>query len=544
MRPLGRGGVHDKGEHSLLIRTTIFNAAERRRYERKLQQVRREAATLRARVAVLTNSLDAQQVMAQLLDYKEKVDAILHNSIDGHFLVDARLCIQQANRACQQIFGYADSEYHGHSVLNLVPPSAAAQLQASFQAAQRKGGLPTTELYACRKAGDLFAAELTISPTKDGGFVCTIRDITERKRAEAARHEQRDLLQLVIDHVPDLIMVKDRSGRFQLVNTQAAQRYGMTPAEMVGKTDADLNPHTTQVAFYRQKDQEALDSGQPIFIPEEAILDRYYQTSKIPLKQATGQPDHLLIVAFDITHRKNTELALEQALQREKELSELKSRFISMASHEFRTPLAAIRAIADTLILYRHKLSVEQIDKRLTKIQDQVNHLTGIIEDVLHLVRLQASRIEYTPVSIDLEALARTIIEELTDQFGDNRIVYHCDTRLRTVTLDPKLMRQIMTNLMSNALKYSRAEQLVYVDLTYQPGALTLQIRDEGIGIPATDLPHLYEPFHRAANVGVIAGTGLGLIITKESVELQGGTIEVTSQLGVGTTCTVWLPAF
>ena len=529
--------VHDENGRPLLIRTTIFNATDRRQYEQELQRTRRQAAAL-------TSSLDVQRVMEQILAYQEKVDAILHNSVDGLLLVDVNLCIQQANQAFQRLFGYTDNEYRGHSVLAIVPSPAVAQLRAKFQAAQRAASTPSTELYARRKAGDLFAAELTIGPTKDGGFVCTIRDITERKQAEAALHEQRDLLQLVIDNVPDLIMVKDRAGRFQLVNTQAAQRYGMKPADMVGKTDADLNPHTAQVAFYRQKDQEALDSGQPIFIPEEAILDRYYQTSKIPLRAAQGQPNHLLIVAFDITHRKNTELALQQALQKEKELGELKSRFISMASHEFRTPLAVVRATADTLLLYRHKLSVEQIDKRLTRIQDQVSHLTGIIEDVLHLTRLQARRIEYTPVSFDLEELGRTIIEEVSDQFGNDRVVYHCDTALRTVTLDPKLMRQILTNLISNALKYSDTEQLVAVDLTAQPGALTLQVRDQGIGIPAADLPHLYEPFHRAANVGVIAGTGLGLIITKECVELQGGTIEITSQPGFGTTCTVWLPNF
>lgn len=490
-------------------------------------------ATLEERVAERTAALQIA---------KEQVDTILCNSGDGLLLVDAELRSQQANPAFQRLFGWSDNEWQGQSVLNIVPPRARAQLSAIFQAAQLGSSALATEVDAQRIDGTLFAAELVSGPTKDGGFVCTIRDITERKRAEAALQEQRDFLQLVIDNVPELIMIKDRAGRFHLVNAHAAQQYDMTPAEMVGKTDADLNPHVAQVAFYREKDQEALDRGQPILIPEELILNRYYQTSKIPLKQSVDQTERLLVVAFDITDRKNTELMLQQALQKEKELGELKSRFISMASHEFRTPLTAIRATADTLLLYRQKLPVEQIDKRLAKIQEQVSYLSGIIEDVLQLARLQARRVEHNPIGFDLQLLGHTIMDELASQFGGGRIVYHCDAALCAVTLDPKLMRQIMTNLISNALKYSPVTHPVYVDLTYQQAMLILQVRDEGIGIPVADLAHLYEPFHRAANVGVIAGTGLGLVITKESVELQGGTLHVTSQLGVGTTFTVCIP--
>lgn len=490
-------------------------------------------ATLEERVAVRTAALQIA---------KEKVDAILHNSGDGLLLVDATLGSQQMNPAFQRLFGWSDQDWHGRSALDLVPQPARAQLNAIFQAAQVGASPVTTEVEAQHTDGTLFAAELTIGPTKDGGFVCTIRDITEQKRTEAALHEQRDFLQLIIDNIPDLIMVKDRAGRFQLVNAQAAQRYGITPEEMVGKTDADLNPNATQVAFYRQKDQAALESSQPLFIPEEAMLDRYYQTSKIPLTQSASPPERLLVVAFDITNRKNTELALQQALEKEKELGVLKSRFVTMASHEFRTPLTTIRATTDTLLRYRHKLPGEQIDKRLTKIQEQVDYLTGIIDDVLKLTRLQARRIDCNPSSFDLDQLCRTVLEELAVQFSGERIRYHCDAALCAVTLDPKLIRQILTNLVSNALKYSEKEHPVSVELTYQQGTLILEVQDEGIGIPAADLNHLYEPFHRAANVGMIAGTGLGLVITKESVELQGGTIQVTSEPGVGTTFTVCIP--
>src|SRR5262249_36885111 len=137
-------------------------------------------------------------------------------------------------------------------------------------------------------------------------------DITARKRAEEALREQHEFLQQVINNVPELIIVKDREGHFQLVNKLTVEIYGVTPADMLGKTDADFNPNPAEVTFFLQKDRETLESGQPLFIPEETVLSRYYQTSKIPLKNRNGGYDRLLIVASDITERKNAEEALRQ----------------------------------------------------------------------------------------------------------------------------------------------------------------------------------------------------------------------------------------
>jgi signal transduction histidine kinase len=214
-----------------------------------------------------------------------------------------------------------------------------------------------------------------------------------------------------------------------------------------------------------------------------------------------------------------------------------------MASHEFRTPLATILASTETLNAYRHKLSDDQIQKRLNRIVEQVDHLKDIMEDVLLLAQLQARRAQFNPSKQDLGALCRTLLEEFQGRADvKHQLIYHAAPGDYTIQLDPKLMRQIISNLLSNAIKYSSAEKPVQITLAQHEKQCVLHVRDDGIGIPPADLPHLFEPFHRASNVRTIAGTGLGLVITKEAIELHNGLITVESQLGQGTTFTVHLP--
>jgi PAS domain S-box-containing protein len=370
-----------------------------------------------------------------------------------------------------------------------------------------------------------------------------VLDITERKQAAEELRSQRDFLQLVIDQVPDLIMVKDQAGRFQLVNASTAQRFGLQVTSMVGKTDAEINPNPEEVSFFRQKDREALARDQALFIPEERMLGDYYQTSKIPLKNRTGTPDQLLIVAVDITARKRTEAALQQALLVEKEVSALKSNFVTTASHEFRTPLAIILAMTETLMAYRPQLSDEQIHQRLGQIKNQVMRLKGMMTDMLELAHMQASSISFTPLPVNPDTFCRTLLAELQNVWPfAQRLSYRCDGEMPAVKLDERLMRQILRHLVANAVKYSAVDKTVAITLTAMDDALVLTVRDEGLGIPIADQKHVFQPFYRATNVGTIAGTGLGLSMTQAAVAVHGGTITIESEVNIGTTVTVSLP--
>lgn len=459
--------------------------------------------------------------------------------------------ITLVNDQAEALFGYTSTELLTQPVEMLVPAAVHTVHTVhrdTYVTAAAVGPVErTAELFANRKDGTLFPVEIELShiETADGLMIMSfIMDISERKAAERALREQRDFLQLVIDTIPDFIAVKDQSGRFQLVNRRTAELYGVTPTALLGKREIDIHPDQRALERFQTQDQQALFSGQPLFIPEDTFGKYSYQINVIPLKNEVAAFDRLLVVGSDITQRKRAEEVLQQALQKEKELGELKSRFVSMASHEFRTPLTSIMVLTETLSSYRHKLTDEQIAQRLSKIQDQIGHLKTIMDDVLQLARIQARRMEFNPMPVDLDELCRSVVEEFQSQpTAAQRLRYTYAPTTSPLHLDKRLMRQIISNLLSNALKYSAIDKSVDLHLTYAEGAVVLQVRDEGIGIPPDDIKHLFQPFHRATNVGTISGTGLGLSITKESVELHGGTITVDSQVGVGTTFVVTLPA-
>lgn len=477
--------------------------------------------------------------------------SLQENVNDAVITTDLEFRIRSWNRAAETIYGWSASEILGKSVqevLHTYYPSEEARQQTREELFQR--GYGSGEVLQHRKDGTPLYILYSVTLLKDQqgapyGIVAVNHDITELRRTAEALREQRDFLQQVIDGVPDLILVKDQTGQVLWANQNSARIAGLTPALMVGKRDSELLGNFEESNAFRAQMQAILLNGQPVVIPEEMIQGCPYQVTQIPLKSRGSTYDRLLVVSTDITRHKASEAALQQALQKEKELSELKSRFLSMASHEFRTPLTTILVLAETLSAYRHKLNDEQVTQRMDTIRYQVEHLKLIMDDVLQLSQLQAGagRGEFNPSALNLHDLCTLIVEELQIQPEvAPRLRYLCHEAIPAIYADHRLMRQVVSNLVTNALKYSDAPKVVHLSLTRCDQMLVLQVQDEGIGIPAADVPHLFQPFHRAGNVGRISGTGLGLVITKEAVERHGGTITVESQVGVGTTFTVMLP--
>jgi PAS domain S-box-containing protein len=372
-------------------------------------------------------------------------------------------------------------------------------------------------------------------------------DITARKEAELALRESEEKFRQFTESAPIAAIITDIDGIIVLVNQQAEKLLGYTRQELIGQFVEMLVPETArhQHLHHRTSYITTSEKRRSSLLELSArrkdgtVFPIDLQLSYIDMKPTP------LVMSFliDRTERQQAEAMLKLALAQEKELGELKSRFVSMASHEFRTPLTAILATTETLTFYREKMNAAQIDSRLDKIRQQVVHMKNIMEDVLQLARIQAGRVEFSPTQGELAQLCQEIIEEYESQAPNRgRIVYTCQTLGVLTDFDTRLMRQVISNLISNALKYSPPEQTVQVDLLQNDAQVVLQVTDRGIGIPSADLPRLFEPFHRAANVGVISGTGLGLSITKQAVDLHSGTITVTSQVDVGTTFTVSLP--
>ncbi len=271
---------------------------------------------------------------------------------------------------------------------------------------------------------------------------------------------------------------------------------------------------------------------------------RYIRSQAMLLRNEHGDPVRVIGVNLDQTRIKLAEQALRSALAKEKELGELKTRFVSMASHEFRTPLATIMATTETLAIYRSRMDEAQVDARLGKIRQQVTHLKDVMDDVLQLARMQAGRAVFNFAIDDLHALCLEIVEEFQSQTEyRDRLHYTGGGHPVLVRFDRTQMRHVISNLVHNALKYSAADRPVYVKLaTDDRQRAWLTVKDEGIGISPGDLAHLYEPFHRGTNVGTISGTGLGLSIARQAIEAHRGTLNVESTVNEGTTFTLVLP--
>lgn len=365
-------------------------------------------------------------------------------------------------------------------------------------------------------------------------------EIVERQRVEQALRESEERLQAILDNSTALIYVKDTQGRYILVNQWYETLFHITAQEVKGKTDYDLFP-SEMAEVYRANDRSVLEAKTALeweeLIPHDDGIHTYLSI-KFPLYDATGAYA-VCGFATDITKRKRAEEDIRKALEKEKELGLLKSRFVTMASHEFRTPLATILSSTDILERYSHKLTEEKKLNHLQRIQLTVKHMTGLLNDVLLIGKAEAGKLEFQPKQLDLIQFCHDLVEEI-QLTANNHIIAFCTQEQSTnAYLDEKLLRHILCNLLSNAIKYSPQGSTVHFDLACKQGEAIFQVRDEGIGIPVADQAQLFNSFHRASNVGTIPGTGLGLAIVKKFVDLHGAEIAVESQVGVGTTFTV-----
>jgi len=286
---------------------------------------------------------------------------------------------------------------------------------------------------------------------------------------------------------------------------------------------------------WSQECQFQRPDGTRIWVLLQIVLSKDFQ----------GKHTGFIVSMTDISDRKLYEEKLANNLAQEKEITQLKSRFISMTSHEFRTPLAVISSSVGIMKKFGHKLSEEKKQAHFQTIEKYIQHTTRLLDDILMINSAEAGEIKLNPEAIDLYSFCQNLVAEMQMSSDRHQILFTCHSQtsdLIQVSLDLKLLREILTNLLSNAIKYSPDGGEVNLDLTMKPEKVIFQVKDGGIGIPTSDEEKLFEHFHRASNVGTIQGTGLGLSIVKQCVDLHGGQITVQSQVGQGTTFTVTLP--
>jgi signal transduction histidine kinase len=276
---------------------------------------------------------------------------------------------------------------------------------------------------------------------------------------------------------------------------------------------------------------------------EVDLQDQCYAVNSTPLYSDEKEIMWALFVYNNVTEQKEVQHKLEKTLEVEKELNELKSRFISMASHEFRTPLSAILSSAILIGKQNEPGKEDRRMKHVSRIRTNVRDLVVILNDFLSLSKLEEGKVQVKPQSFELIQFIKLLIEEMEPNKKEGQeIVLKNSQPFITVFLDPKLLNHIVINLLSNAIKYSGEEQRIIIKTEVKGKILRMDIKDKGIGIPKEEQKNLFNRFFRAENATNFQGTGLGLHIVKQYTELLGGDVSFKSKVGKGSTFSLRLP--
>jgi len=483
---------------------------------------------------------------------------LLDNVSDAVVSMDVDLHIRSWNAAAEAIYGWTADEVIGKKITDVLQPEFQNTIVEEIDSRLDAQGQWRGEIIERRKDGGTVYVLASLSHVLDSagnrvGMVTVNKDITERRQIELALRESERRFRTMADTAPAMLWTSDETGLVTFlshgwyVSTGQAEDSGLGwgwlnalhPEDREGVKKIFLEVTGTRTSFqveYRLRRRSAGDyrwviaTGNPRYAEDGAFLG--YIGSVI-----------------DVTERKKAQEDLQTAelmrmeLEKEKELLELKERFISVVSHEFRTPLSVIISSADLVHTYFDRMPHERRMKHIYEVLAQAQFMVKLMDDVLTVNKARSGRLEFNPALLDLKAFCEATLERIqaVDK-GQHQFSFTHDGDLSSVMLDEKLLQHILINLLSNAAKYSPGGSDVQLSVHRQNGHVVLCVRDHGIGIPAESLPRLFEPFYRAENTGDISGTGLGTAIVKESVDLHKGSIACESEVGVGTTFTVTLP--
>ena len=492
---------------------------------------------------------------------KSNVLGILSEAIsEGILIVNERQKITASNSAANKMFDYADGELNGEPLEILLPERFMNKHDNLFSTFMSHGKArqmgPEVDLVGIRKGGEEFPLEISLNPFKllrKKYVLALIKDITERKKAE----QTIDYWFQIFDESLNEIYVFDaESFIFINVNHGAQLNLGYNMQELSQMSVINIKPEVTTEIMKRLI--SPLLSARKEKVIFETVHERKNGT-RYPVEvhlqlSFIGKRKVCVAIVLDITERKNYTQQLEntveertkqlqQALKAEKKLNELKTKFLSLVSHEFKTPLTSILTSTSLLTKYTETDQQDKRDKHISTIKSKVRYLDNILTDFLSIERLELGKVNYTMSSFPLSKLINEVVYDSNTLLKEGqRIRYPENIDGIMVEFDEKIMGLALSNLMHNAIKYSSEDTDIELNVSLEKDQLRIDIIDQGFGIPPEDQPFIFDRYFRASNVLTFQGTGIGLNIVRQHMHNLNANVTFKSELGKGSTFTLYIP--
>ena len=468
-------------------------------------------------------------------------------SNDGIALLDGNGEYTYVNNALVKMLGLKSSKYMiGSNWREFFPESEVSHLADDVYPILLEKKFWRGEAYGYKfNSNEKLIVELTMNLMPDKGIVCICRDVTDRKRQE----EQLKRLALVAKNTNSMVIISDANSKIEWVNDAFTNNTGYTLDEVKGiEPRSFLNgPETDQKIIDKLREIQLNHqpyAGEKLSYKKDGTTIWVYLMVN-PIFNDNGELTNWVSVETDITPIKNAELVYQNALIKEKTFSDLKSQFVSLASHEFRTPLAGIMTSIEIVkvILDREKaVYPDRIDVHLERCIEEIQRLTSIMDNVLISGKMQLGKMPFDPISRDFIPFFNEVIKNFQMISPDRKLEVNNPFEEIEMTFDGKLLEHAFNNILNNANKYSPKDTLIKIDLTDTKDAIQLTVIDYGIGIPEEEQIHLFSSFFRASNTISHHGTGLGLGIVKQFIEIHNGKVTIESKINEGCKVVITLP--
>ena len=485
----------------------------------------------------------------------------LSSAVNGISITDARKegnPVIYVNPAFEKLTGYIKEEILDNNLRFLQGQDTDQPGVNELRKAIKEGKSCQVEIRNYRKDGTLWWNQISINPIKDSTgaithYVGIQNDITGRIEAEEERNHWNRIFE---ESLNEIYILDAKTLRFIQANQGAQKNLGYSLEELQQLTPLDVKPEYNETSF---KELIApLLSGKEEKITFDTVHIRKDGTTypvEVHFQRSFIKHQKVLIsIILDITDRKNYTEKLErtvaertkqlrQALEKEKELNELKTRFLSLVSHEFKTPLSSILTSITLLSKYTDTDQQQKRDKHITTIRNKVRYLDNILNDFLSIERLETGKVKYTLEQFPLSKVVNQVVYDANLLLKSGQSInYPEDIDDMTITFDEKIFELVLSNLVHNAIKYSPENTTIDLQVLCNGDSLQLIIRDEGIGIPETEQKFIFNRYFRANNALLNQGTGIGLNIVKQHLENLGGNISFTSKENSGSTFIVEIP--